>query len=257
MKFLLSLCSLLFLCQSSLAQLRIDNYTNSKQATPLSMEEINPKTQKNYNKEYANAFSSSLSIGISNFHGDLIGNQTDIEHQLNVNLEINKRLSPWFSWKLLMSAGKYQAIGVNKYQSLYTSGINTNFTTTDFYNSLLEGGYSTLSALFRTRIAFSKLNSIKAEKKFGLFFNFGLGYMNSNVLLKNRTDHNIKISRSIKDMVIPIIIESNLLLSDRLGFTLSYDYYILSSEYMDLLINNKSSDYLSNIRAGLFLKINN
>lgn len=261
MKILISLLSLFLFFQQSFAQLRVDTYPLGKTFLNSTSQEFNNQsnisTQHNYKKEYKHAFSGGLSIGIMNFQSDLSENQSDLRNQLNLNLEINKRLSPWFSCKLIMSSGRYEAIGINEYQSLYTSGIDTEFSTSDFYHGILDASYASMSALVRSRIAFSKLNSIKSEKRFGLFMSLGLGYISAHVVLKNRTEHSTKISRSIRDIVIPIILEANYLLSDRLGVIASYDYYILANEYMDLLINNDTSDYLTNFRAGLFFKINN
>jgi hypothetical protein len=222
--------------------------------------EINSRQSRGlnrYHKQYKTAFSCDISYGLITFYGDLQGYQTDVPNQSNINIAINKRWTPRSSGKLFMSLGNYADIGINDNPQPYTDGLNTTYNANDFFNSEVTGKYALIGFTSRTKIGFTKLKNINNEKKFGVFFNIGLGYMSSSVLLRKKTDYSIKISRYIQSLVFPIGFETSYMIKGNLGIQIAYDYYLIANENMDLMNSSQSElDYLTNFKTGVFFKIN-
>lgn len=212
---------------------------------------------RRYNKQYKTAFSGDISYGLITFYGDLQGYKTDVPNQSNINVAINKRWTPRLSSKLFMSLGNYADIGTNDNPQPFIDGLSTSYNANDFFNSEVTGKYALVGFTSRTKIGFTNLKSINNEKKFGVFFNIGVGYMSSSVLLRKKTDYSIKISRYIQSLVFPVGFETSYMIKDNLGVQIAYEYYLIANENMDLMDSSQSElDYLTNFKTGIFFKIN-
>jgi len=211
---------------------------------------------KKYKAEYKGAFSGSLSLGYNQLSGDLSGQSSDIFPQLNLTATINKRSTPLFSWKAVASIGSYQAQGYHANPNIYTGDTPSPFPSGDFNNSEVKGSWSSIALMTRRKISFSRIRSINDERKFGCFFSWGVGYLSSHVLLVSLNDVDARISRTISSITIPIMLDFSCLIKNNLGAMASFDMYLFETDNLDL-IRSDIPDFMTNIRAGLFYKIDN
>lgn len=215
------------------------------------------KEMKRYRAEYKKAFSGSLSLGYNQFEGDLTGQNSDGFPQMNINACINKRLSPNFSFKAIMSLGGYETKGFNANPNIYTGDTPSQYNSGDFMNSESKGSYASFCLMTRRKISFSRVKSIHDEKKFGCFLSWGVGYLSSHVLLKSIQDEDIRLSRNVSNFLMPIMLDFSYVIKNNLGAMVSFDLYMLENDNLDLIRSGNMPDYITNIRTGLFFKIDN
>ena len=235
----------------------ISSYYNrfpSHHSRVLSPERI--ALMKKYKTEYKKAFSGSLSIGYNQFLGDLSGQSSDIFPQMNLTASINKRTTPLFSLKAVASIGSYQAQGYHINPNIYTGDTPSPFTSGDFNNSEVKGSWSSIALMTRRKISFSRVRSIDDERKFGCFFNWGVGYFSSHILLVSLDDEDARISRTISSFTMPVMLDFSCLIKNNLGAMVSFDMYLFETDNLDL-IRSGIPDLMTNLRAGLFFKIDN
>ena len=212
--------------------------------------------KRKYKSEYKRAFSGSLSIGYNQLTGDLSGQSSDLFPQMNLTATINKRSTPLFSWKATSSIGNYQSQGYHANPNIYMGDTPSSFNSGDFNNSEVKGSWNSISLMMRRKISFSRVRSINDERKFGCFFSYGFGYLTSHVLLVSLEDEDVRISRTISSFTMPVMLDFTYLINNNLGVMLSFDMYMFETDNLDL-IRADIPDLLTNIRTGLFFKIDN
>lgn len=211
---------------------------------------------KKYKSQYKKAFSGSLSVGYNQFVGDLSGATTDFFPQMGITASINKRTSPNFAWKAVATIGNYQTQGGHSNPNVYTGDTPSPYNSGDFHNSIVTGSWSSFSLMRRRKISFSRVRSIDDERKFACFFSWGVGYINSHVLIVSMLDEDARISRTIETYTVPVMLDFSYLIKNNLGAMISFDTLYLGSDNLDLL-RDDTLDLMHTIRCGVFFKIDN
>jgi hypothetical protein len=213
------------------------------------------KHLKKYSKQYKNAYSGSLTIGNTQFYGDLAGTSPGFSERKNVNLSFNKRLSPIISFRLNYNIGSYNQSGGISYPLLDTEYPN-DFAPNDFLWSTVRGNYSAFSLMYRYTLSPTSIKNIDNEPKFAFHYSIGVGHISSHILLKSIEDEDKRLSKSANAIMMPIMLDLTYIIKNNLGFISSIDFYLANSDKLDLILY-QSSDFLLNFRMGLFFKINN
>lgn len=213
------------------------------------------KHLKKYRKQYKNAYSGSLTLGNTQFYGDLAGYEPGFSERKNVNLSFNKRLSPIISIRLNYNIGSYDQSGAASSLLLDTEHPN-DFAANDFLRSTVRGNYSAISLMYRYTLSPTSIKNIDNEPKFAFHYSIGVGHISSHVLLKSLEDEETRISKSANAIMIPIMLDLTYVIKNNLGVISSIDYYLVNSDKLDLILH-QSTDFLLNFRMGLFFKINN